>query len=763
MSRPVRTPGVLAVGIPVALVTALSSLGVLFSAGPAGATSPAAQRKVVVVLVDRLSATRMAAASGAQQLDALGASGLMITSTGPGAQGDSQYAAVTSLSAGAPAVAPVDQPQPRQTSAVKAPAIGPVVVPGMDALREANASAAVSAVPALLGQTLDAHGVKTAALGDSDLPGHPYRPAPFVAMNSSGAVPYGSIGSTDQAVSGSVLPVQTNLQTLEDTTTTALSVARFVVVDWGDTARLDELEQRDAARLDSIDATGRTLGNRIAAARASSLARLSTYLGFLQKELNLKHDVIVLLSPNPPSADEHGGLELAPITMAGGPAPHGSLTSRSTHQTGLISNQDLAPTVLGWFGIPVPSQMRGHFITGRTSGLGLSGALTDETGIRRVLRQREIVLLATALLWLAAVALCLWMVERRLRRVGARSKERQVHLDQAIRAEWLPRWLVFATALVPLALLLQPLVTNGSTWVVLLEVLAAVLFFGWVLSLVSKRRAAAGLGGVGILTVLAIVGDRATGGWLSSRALTGPNVHAAVAVGMGPMQIGACVAAAILAAGAMIRGARSHPFLRWFWLGLTALVMILLALPFMGGVTAAAAAGLTGLAVLGALALRRPPARRVWEMAGVALAAALVILGIVNLIARTSFAHSVATADGASKGALPLAVAVAWHGASGWAFVLFASQWTVFILVSLAAVAYAETRFERGPWAEGPRARLLQPSDRYVRATVAGLGAAAVVALLVSILGAPAAGVVLMGCALIASASAMERSRPLPR
>ena len=117
------------------------------------------------------------------------------------------------------------------------------------------------------------------------------------------------------------------------------------------------------------------------------------------------------------------------------------------------------------------------------------------------------------------------MVERRLRRVGARARERQVHADEAIRAEWLARWLVFAVALLPLALLLQPLVSNGSTWVVLLEVLAAVLFFGWLLSLVSKKRAAAGLGAVGILTVLAIVGDRATGGWLSSRTLTGPNVR----------------------------------------------------------------------------------------------------------------------------------------------------------------------------------------------------------------------------------------------
>jgi hypothetical protein len=633
----------------------------------------------------------------------------------------------------------------------------------MDALRAANASAAVAAVPGLLSRSLEAHGIKTASIGDSDLPGHPYRPAPFVAMNGDGRVTYGSIGSTDRKVSGDVLPVQTDVQALEDTTKNALSVAPFVVVDWGDTARLDELEQQDAARLDTIDATGRSLASRLAAARTSSLSRLSSYLGFLEKTLDLKHDVIVVVSPNAPTADEQGGLELAPISMAGGPAPHGSLTSRSTHQTGLVSNQDLGPTILGWFGVPVPSQMRGHFIIGRESGLGLSGAITDEHGIQRVLRQREILLLAAALLWLTAVALCLSMTERRLRRVGARTRERQVHADEAIRAERAARWLVFAVALLPLAFLLQPLVSNGSTWIVLLEVLAAVLFFGWLLSLWSKKRAAAGLGAVGVLTVLAVVGDRATGGWLSSRTLTGPNVHGAVAVGMGPIQIGACVAAAILAAGAMVRGARARPVLRWLWLGLTAAVMILLALPFMGGIAVAAAAGLTGLAVLGALALRHAPSRRAWELAGIALGTALLVLGIVHLAGRTSFAHSVATADGSSKGALPLSVGLAGHTVSSWAVLLFVSQWTLVILVSLAAVAYTETRFERGPWAEGPRARLLQPPDRHVRATVAGLAAAALVALLTSVVGARAAGVLLMGCALLASASAMERSRPVRR
>ena len=92
-----------------------------------------------------------------------------------------------------------------------------------------------------------------------------------------------------------------------------------------------------------------------------------------------------------------------------------------------------------------------------------------------------------------------------------------------------------------------------------------------------------------------------------------------------------------------------------------------------------------------------------------------------------------------------------------------AAPWTGIIAVAGAAVAYAEVRFRRGPWTSGPRARLLQPADRYARATVAGMAAAATVALLGSVHGVAAAGVILMGTALIASAAAMERARPAPR
>jgi hypothetical protein len=283
------------------------------------------------------------------------------------------------------------------------------------------------------------------------------------------------------------------------------------------------------------------------------------------------------------------------------------------------------------------------------------------------------------------------------------------------------------------------------------------------LSIASRRRVATGLGVIGVLTVLALTGDRAFGGWLAQRSLTGPNISGAVMIALCAMQVGACVAAALLAAGAMHRGARTRGPVRWFWQALTGAVLVLLALPFMGGSTVVAAAGLTGLVVLGALTPRNPPPRRVWELAGAALLVALVALGIAMLAGRVAFVRSVAAVDGVDASVPSVAASLIGHTIASWARLLFVSTWTPIIAVGAVAVAYTEERFRRGPWTEGPRTRLVHPADRYARATVGGLAAAAAVALLVSVTGAVAAGVLVMGTAVIAAAAAMERARPVPR
>lgn len=776
MSRPAGARAVLAVGIPVALATALAAFGALLAPGSvarAAGTPQGGPRKVLVVLVDRMTAPTIAPTSSGQQLDALGASALMTTATGRGADGDSPYAPVLSLSAGAPAVAPAG-------FHAAAASGGTPAFADMTALRAANAAAGVAAIPGLLGQTLEDHGIRTAAVGDSSLPGHPFTPAVALAMDEQGRVSTGALG-TDEPQSVGPLPVRVDLAALEAATKQALASARFVVVDWGDTYRVDRIFQEHAGSLDEPGADGITLRSKLTAARTGALRRMDVYMRFVQSELDLKHSIVVMVSPSSPSSAAGGtGVNLAPIVAAGGGITHGALSSRTTRSNGFVSNEDLAPAVLTWFGVPVPSQMRGHAFTVGPADFGLTTAIENDHQLGRMLRQRTLVLSAAAVLWVIAVGLSLVLLERRLRRIspsgrievhrrdrgraGGRRRRRR-GLDDDLRwLETLARWALFAAAILPLVFLLQPLLSTGSTPVALLEVTGAALVLGCLLSLAARKRTANGLGAIGILTVLAIVGDAATGQWLAVRSMIGPSIVAGPTLhGLGPILGGAAVAAALLAAGALAHAARTTRWLRLAWIALTGFVLVLLSWPGVGGTTVAPAAGLVGLVTLAAAAERRPPGRRAWSAAGAALVIALVVLGAILLAADVSFARTAAVSDGSGLGAAGAAATLAGHAVLAWAGMLAAGVWTPLFASSVAVLLFVDGRLRRGPWAESARGRALQPADRHARATVAGMAAAAAVALVSGAAGAATGAVVLMGAAVLACAAAIERARPLPR
>lgn len=80
---------------------------------------------------------------------------------------------------------------------------------------------------------------------------------------------------------------------------------------------------------------------------------------------------VIVLTPTISPAMEKAGDELPGIIMAeGAPAdlfpangPLHTLTSTTTRRYGLVSNEDVAPTILNFFDIPIPSAMKGAPIT----------------------------------------------------------------------------------------------------------------------------------------------------------------------------------------------------------------------------------------------------------------------------------------------------------------------------------------------------------------------------------------------------------------
>jgi hypothetical protein len=79
---------------------------------------------------------------------------------------------------------------------------------------------------------------------------------------------------------------------------------------------------------------------------------------------------VVAVSPSPSAAMRQAGDEVTPIVVAAGRAhellrpsgPLATLWSDTTRQAGLISNVDVAPTILSFLGAPVPSTMEGSRI-----------------------------------------------------------------------------------------------------------------------------------------------------------------------------------------------------------------------------------------------------------------------------------------------------------------------------------------------------------------------------------------------------------------
>jgi hypothetical protein len=133
---------------------------------------------------------------------------------------------------------------------------------------------------------------------------------------------------------------------------------------------------------------------------------------------------MIVVSPQPSPSMERAGDEVTPVVMAEGTAGtlllrDGSmhaLTSDTTMHTGLVSNVDVAPTILHFFGIPVPSQMTGAPIrtTDHPAPFALHRLELDQRRIRYPLQLGEVAFL-TAAGMVAAAALLLLASGRSLR------------------------------------------------------------------------------------------------------------------------------------------------------------------------------------------------------------------------------------------------------------------------------------------------------------------------------------------------------------
>jgi hypothetical protein len=203
--------------------------------------------------------------------------------------------------------------------------------------------------------------------------------------------------------------------------------------------------------------------------------------------------LVIVVAPQPSAAMDRLGDEVTPILLAEGTPSElrrrsramYSLTSDSTREDGLVSNVDVAPTILDFFGIPMPSEMDGQpiRITDAPAPFHLHQLHLDQRRIRFPIQLAEVAFVAAS----GAVAIVVLLVPARRRRLPAR-------------VAGIMRFVALCGVALPIPLMLGGSLPRLTYWVVVPFLVFAVV------ALATLARFARWPGSLGPFVFLGLVG-----------------------------------------------------------------------------------------------------------------------------------------------------------------------------------------------------------------------------------------------------------------
>jgi hypothetical protein len=212
-----------------------------------------------------------------------------------------------------------------------------IVMPYFKSILDANVN---KGKPGLLADTLKRQGVSFLFMGNQDLPGTTYRPGALAATDSTGRIKEGCVDARARVVnSSSPTHYTTNYSFFYEKTAEFLKNRPGIVfLDLGDLARLDAI----------FDYLPTEVYNH------SRLLLLTQISAFLERIMELAKETrtsVLLVTPFPGKSTLLLGSVLTPVIyhLPGGSAS--LLTSASTKRLGMLTNLDIAPTILFQAGI----------------------------------------------------------------------------------------------------------------------------------------------------------------------------------------------------------------------------------------------------------------------------------------------------------------------------------------------------------------------------------------------------------------------------
>lgn len=388
-------------------------------------------------------------------------------------------------------------------------------------LQRINEAASYRAKPGALGSALRKAGIRTAIVGNSDLPGEIHREAVTAAMDENGIVDSGNVDDEIAMRFDPASPYSHKIDcaALLVFADDALQKARFIVIDFGDTFRADAYAES-------------CTNAQAAALKRAADARLSRFVGMLARELDPKTDLLMLVSPNARLVSEIEGEKMGAILISGPGFRQGMLISPSTRKPGVVTLCDVAPTVLAFFGIKPGIDMVGRPM--RQSGTGnASAALLEMNAQASAQAERQPAMRGVSVA--QSVIVCLVVAA--------------ILLTSSVPVKRLAAWLVPPIAALPLVMLYLPLIHSGGLvgTVVLLVVVTLALLGLCVLVFRSPSRAFVWLCGA---VVLSLMVDLVRGAPLMAASIASYSiVEGARYYGIGNELMGTMLGAAVIGVG----------------------------------------------------------------------------------------------------------------------------------------------------------------------------------------------------------------------
>ncbi|AEG15137.1 hypothetical protein Desku_1556 [Desulfofundulus kuznetsovii DSM 6115] len=411
--------------------------------------------RVVMVVVDRLGLSDLKHLPYLQKLEQQGALGLMNGNTAGALTPENTYA---TIGAGVHVTAygtaslgfnarerfekgtAAEEFYRRTGMAVKP---GALVQLGIVRIHRQNQQLPYPAIAGALGSALHKAGLKTAVLGNADVPQGLRRQALNIAMDEKGVVDYGNVGTamlaSDPSFPGGLRTDYEKLLHAFDRLPPEVSLA---VLELGDLSRLEEMH-------------GDVLDKVMEKQRRSTLERVDQFIGELASRLDPHRDLLLILSPTPGKGVSGSSNYLTPIMAVGAGVTPGILSSPTTKRAGVVMNTDIAPTVLHFLRIGVPGEMTGQpmrVTTPEKGQIGLLERMLNQLSLTYNIRpniQKGYIFYQLILL-LVSLYCIFW---------------RRTRLGQVLEP------FLLSVMVVPLAYLLLPLLPQPTAGVIVLEIL----------------------------------------------------------------------------------------------------------------------------------------------------------------------------------------------------------------------------------------------------------------------------------------------------